>query len=65
MKNRNYNKFGRTYLFDIDFHHLKDDDSNWNNKFTVDAYHAGNVRNFINSAINYSELIITFSSLAF
>ncbi|KJA17689.1 hypothetical protein HYPSUDRAFT_146188 [Hypholoma sublateritium FD-334 SS-4] len=44
----NYNKFGRTYLFDIDFHHLKDDDSNWNNKFTVDAYHAGNFTRFLN-----------------
>lgn len=38
-----YNKFGRTYLFDIDFHHLKDGNRAWENSFTVDAYHAGNV----------------------
>lgn len=38
-----YNKFGRTYLFDIDFHHLKEGNRRWENSFTVDAYHAGNV----------------------
>jgi len=39
-----YNKFGRTYLFDLDFHHLHQDDGHWSVKYTVDAYHAGNVR---------------------
>ncbi|KAF5310154.1 hypothetical protein D9619_010558 [Psilocybe cf. subviscida] len=44
-----YNKWGKTYLFDIDFHHLKDpDDQNWTNKFTVDAYHCGNFTRFLN-----------------
>ncbi|KAF8178477.1 hypothetical protein BJ912DRAFT_856060 [Pholiota molesta] len=44
-----YNKFGRTYLFDIDFHHLRDsDDQDWTNQFTVDAYHAGNFTRFLN-----------------
>lgn len=39
-----YNKLGRTYLFDIDFHHLRKDRDDWQSKYTVDAYHAGNVR---------------------
>ncbi|KAG2128685.1 hypothetical protein DEU56DRAFT_741748 [Suillus clintonianus] len=33
-----YNKFGRTYLFDIDFHHIGADEAT----YSVDAYHAGN-----------------------
>ncbi len=39
---RHYNSFGRTYLFDLDFYHIKkgEDDPP---KYTVDAYHAGNV----------------------
>jgi len=46
-----YNTYGRTYLFDLDFHHLKPDENDenyhdWSNKYTVDAYHAGNVRIF-------------------
>ncbi|KAJ8590675.1 SET domain-containing protein [Rhizopogon salebrosus TDB-379] len=32
-----YNKFGRTYLFDIDFHHMGSEAV-----YSVDAYHAGN-----------------------
>ncbi|KAF8811272.1 SET domain-containing protein [Phlegmacium glaucopus] len=43
-----YNKFGRTYLFDIDFHHLKEGNREWVNYFTVDAYHAGNFSRFLN-----------------
>ncbi|EIW62724.1 SET domain-containing protein [Trametes versicolor FP-101664 SS1] len=35
-----YNKFGRTYLFDIDFWYLKDDEEKV--KYCIDAYHAGN-----------------------
>lgn len=38
-----YNKFGRTYLFDLDFHHLKKGNKNWETMYVVDAYHAGNV----------------------
>jgi hypothetical protein len=42
---RTYNKCGRTYLFDIDFHHLKHDaEQEWEPKYVVDAYHSGNVR---------------------
>ncbi|KAF9462519.1 hypothetical protein BDZ94DRAFT_1165708 [Collybia nuda] len=37
-----YNKFGRTYLFDLDFHHLKEGKDGWEVQYTVDAYHAGN-----------------------
>ncbi|KAF8066886.1 hypothetical protein FPV67DRAFT_1416749 [Lyophyllum atratum] len=37
-----YNKFGRTYLFDLDCYHLKEDNPEWEIQYTVDAYHAGN-----------------------
>lgn len=43
MRCSKYNKFGRTYLFDLDFHHLKEGKETWELKYTVDAYHAGNV----------------------
>ncbi|KAI1795489.1 SET domain-containing protein [Ganoderma leucocontextum] len=36
-----YNSFGRTYLFDLDFYHIKKDEDD-PPKYTVDAYHAGN-----------------------
>lgn len=45
-----YNKFGRTYLFQLDFYHLRPtesgsggDDDEWQTKYVIDAYHAGNV----------------------
>ncbi|KAJ3512652.1 hypothetical protein NLJ89_g3406 [Agrocybe chaxingu] len=49
----NYNKFGRTYLFDLDFHHLKshlpkEQQQAWTSQFTVDAYHAGNIPGILN-----------------
>ena len=45
---RKYEEFGRTYLFNIDGHHI----SQWQKihgkkveaKYCIDAYHAGNVR---------------------
>ncbi|KAG6918784.1 hypothetical protein DXG01_011535 [Tephrocybe rancida] len=37
-----YNKFGRTYLFDLDFWYLREGNENWDIQYTVDAYHAGN-----------------------
>jgi len=43
-----YNKFGRTYLFDIDFHVLKQDNKDWKNMYVVDAYHAGNFTRYLN-----------------
>ncbi|KAF8625331.1 hypothetical protein AX17_006873 [Amanita inopinata Kibby_2008] len=43
-----YDKFGRTYLFDIDFHHLRKDTPDWQSKYTVDAYRAGNFTRFLN-----------------
>ncbi|KAH7907546.1 hypothetical protein BJ138DRAFT_1014318 [Hygrophoropsis aurantiaca] len=39
-----YNKFGRTYLFYIDFFYLEDEPEH----FVVDAYHAGNFTRFLN-----------------
>ena len=45
-----YNKFGRTYLFQLDFYHLRPtestagiEDDEWQTKYVIDAYHAGNV----------------------
>lgn len=43
---RYYDLYGRTYLFSVDFHHLKlglEDPDDWENLYVVDAYHAGNV----------------------
>ncbi|KAH9978866.1 hypothetical protein BGW80DRAFT_1165552, partial [Lactifluus volemus] len=41
-----YNKFGKTYLFQLDFYHLRGndagDDDDWQTKYVIDAYHAGN-----------------------
>ncbi|THH16578.1 hypothetical protein EW146_g4087 [Bondarzewia mesenterica] len=47
-RGKKYNKFGRTYLFDLDFWYLKQDDSDWQTKYCVDAYHAGNFTRFLN-----------------
>lgn len=43
---RVYHLGSRTYLFDIDFWHLKEEgkEKEWENKYCVDAFHAGNVR---------------------
>ncbi|KAH9935451.1 uncharacterized protein B0H18DRAFT_412930 [Fomitopsis serialis] len=43
-----YNKFGRTYLFDVDFWHLRQGKDEWNSQFSVDAYHAGNFTRYLN-----------------
>ncbi|TFK64560.1 SET domain-containing protein [Pluteus cervinus] len=43
-----YDQSGRTYLFDLDFHHLKSGNPNWTTKYVVDAYHAGNFTRFLN-----------------
>ncbi|KAG6901243.1 hypothetical protein C0995_014649 [Termitomyces sp. Mi166 len=43
-----YNKFGRTYLFDLDFWHLRQGKEDWDIQYTVDAYHAGNFTRFLN-----------------
>lgn len=40
---RKYNAFGRTYLFNIDGYHLQEEEEDWDPKYVVDAYHAGNV----------------------
>lgn len=39
---RVYVKFGRTYLFKLD-HFFVPKDEKGNTKYTMDAYHAGNV----------------------
>jgi hypothetical protein len=57
-----YNKSGRTYLFDIDFHHLKDGSPSWENSFTVDAYHAGNVGSIV-TQLKLLKLIFFFALL--
>ncbi|KAI0958679.1 hypothetical protein AcV7_004427 [Taiwanofungus camphoratus] len=43
-----YNKFGRTYLFDLDFHYLRMDNPDWETKYCVDAYHVGNFTRYLN-----------------
>ncbi|KIJ60316.1 hypothetical protein HYDPIDRAFT_97177, partial [Hydnomerulius pinastri MD-312] len=50
-RGRYYDLFGRTYLFSVDFHHLKlefEDEDEWDNLYVVDAYHAGNFTRFLN-----------------
>ncbi|RPD78603.1 SET domain-containing protein [Lentinus tigrinus ALCF2SS1-7] len=37
-----YNKFGRTYLFDVDFWHVKKKTGHEDVRYCIDAYHAGN-----------------------
>ncbi|KAJ7243041.1 hypothetical protein C8J57DRAFT_1083889 [Mycena rebaudengoi] len=44
-----YDKSGRTYLLDVDFYYLKKD-KDWDNKYVVDAYHAGNFTRFLNNS---------------
>ena len=53
-----YDKFGRTYLFDIDCHYLRDNDPDWQVKYVVDAYHVGNVCFDINLFDVYANLTI-------
>ncbi|KAI0268604.1 hypothetical protein BC834DRAFT_821143 [Gloeopeniophorella convolvens] len=59
VRGTKYNKFGRTYLFQLDFWYLhpqklreyhstqpsdkQDEEDDWQTKYVVDAYHAGNV----------------------
>ncbi|KAH6869029.1 hypothetical protein BKA70DRAFT_1132083 [Coprinopsis sp. MPI-PUGE-AT-0042] len=53
-----YNKTGRTYLFDLDFHHLNvGEDPEWEPLYTVDAYHAGNFTRFLNHSCDPNVLI--------
>ena len=45
---RLYNNIGKTYLFDLDFWHLrhgltKEEEKDWKSKYSMDAYHVGNV----------------------
>ncbi|KAF8271272.1 hypothetical protein EI94DRAFT_1770486 [Lactarius quietus] len=51
-----YNKVGRTYLFELDFYHIRkssdgdgaQDDEEWQAKYVMDAYHTGNFTRFLN-----------------
>ncbi|PCH43681.1 SET domain-containing protein, partial [Wolfiporia cocos MD-104 SS10] len=43
-----YNHFGRTYLFDLDFWHLHQGSEDWENLYSVDAFHAGNFTRYLN-----------------
>ncbi|OSD07078.1 SET domain-containing protein [Trametes coccinea BRFM310] len=42
IRGTHYNKFGRTYLFDLDFWFLNEGDRERKVKYCIDAYHAGN-----------------------
>ncbi|KAJ8495805.1 hypothetical protein ONZ45_g12704 [Pleurotus djamor] len=62
VRGKKYNKWGRTYLFDVDFWFLRKDEAesgvgmngsqgmieDWDTKYVVDAYHAGNFTRFLN-----------------
>ncbi|KAK0199904.1 hypothetical protein DFS33DRAFT_1376289 [Desarmillaria ectypa] len=53
MRGMTYDKWGKTYLFDLDFGHLND--INEAHKYSVDAYHAGNAsRNLPETPQNHS-----------
>ncbi|EGO23477.1 hypothetical protein SERLADRAFT_391489 [Serpula lacrymans var. lacrymans S7.9] len=58
IRGKVYNKIGRTYLFDVDFSHLKglfgtsDEEPEWENRYVVDAFHAGNFTRFLNHSCN-------------
>ena len=61
-RSRKYNKFGRTYLFQLDFYHLRtigggvsEDNDDWQTKYVMDAYHAGNV--------SFVSLLLAFANL--
>ncbi|KAI0789158.1 SET domain-containing protein [Abortiporus biennis] len=43
-----YNIFGRTYLFNLDFYHLKEEKPDWQIAYCIDAYHSGNFTRFLN-----------------
>ncbi|KAF8996029.1 hypothetical protein BDQ17DRAFT_962988 [Cyathus striatus] len=58
-----YNTFGRTYLFDLDFHHLRKDDPDWDVKYTVDAYHAGNFTRFLNHSCDPNARLLPATSM--
>ncbi|KAL4260849.1 hypothetical protein AB1N83_009623 [Pleurotus pulmonarius] len=48
-RGKKYNKFGRTYLFNLDFYFLREGkEEEWEPKYVVDAYHAGNFTRFLN-----------------
>ncbi|KAK0473376.1 hypothetical protein IW261DRAFT_1504040 [Armillaria novae-zelandiae] len=46
MRGMTYDKWGRTYLFDMDFNHIEGIDDAL--KYSVDAYHAGNFTRYLN-----------------
>ncbi|KAG6809964.1 hypothetical protein H0H92_013892 [Tricholoma furcatifolium] len=53
-----YNKFGTTYLFNLDFWHLRaGKDEDWDIKYVVDAYHAGNFTRFLVSFVAHAAYI--------
>ncbi|EIN14044.1 SET domain-containing protein [Punctularia strigosozonata HHB-11173 SS5] len=58
-RGRLYNKFGRTYLFDIDFWYLKGPDPlTWESIYVYDAFHAGNFTRFINHSCDPNVVIV-------
>ncbi|KAL0953660.1 hypothetical protein HGRIS_004861 [Hohenbuehelia grisea] len=54
-----YNKSGRTYLFDLDFFHLRDkNNEDWSPKYVVDAYHVGNFTRFLNHSCSPNSKLV-------
>ncbi|EKM54377.1 uncharacterized protein PHACADRAFT_98180 [Phanerochaete carnosa HHB-10118-sp] len=59
-----YDEFGRTYLFDIDSWHLKQPPwwdgkpEDWQTKYCVDAFHAGNFTRFLNHSCDPNCIIV-------
>ncbi|EEB90973.1 hypothetical protein MPER_10747, partial [Moniliophthora perniciosa FA553] len=47
-----YDKFGRTYLFDLNMYYLDNDC-----KYTIDAYHAGNFTRFLNHSCDPNAML--------
>ena len=65
---RKYDEFGRTYLFDVDGHHIKEwarymGKKNWKITYCIDAYHAGNVCSYF--ALLTSQVLNLIFSLQF
>ncbi|KAI0085131.1 hypothetical protein BDY19DRAFT_1076687 [Irpex rosettiformis] len=53
-----YHLGSRTYLFDIDFWHLKKGKEDWEVKYCVDAFHAGNFTRYLNHSCEPNCLLV-------
>ncbi|KAI0779687.1 SET domain-containing protein [Fomes fomentarius] len=57
-RGRVYNRFGRTYLFDIDFYFLKPEYGHDQTIYCIDAYHAGNFTRYLNHSCDPNCVIV-------